>query len=313
MPPKTSMLTLISRATTAPLPCPRSVRRAPVGALHRSALGLLLLALGAGLSPAARADDPAPAAEVPVPSGGKVVKVYDGDTITLASGDKVRLRGVNTPELKPAEPFGLEARNAAAALIMGKEISLSYGPGDKRDGYGRLIASIRFGDEDLATMLVREGLGHVFQIPPDNLDIETLLRLQDEARQKKRGIWTDPRYAHELHITSFHANGRGEDSRFVNGEYFRVANVGTTPVNLNGYSILNIDNKRFDLPDLVVPAGHTVKIMSGKGKHQVDPGRQLEAYLGSETPIFDNKRDRVTILNKDAEVVDTREHQVQGG
>ena len=272
----------------------------------------LLCAIFVAPTPVVAADAP-PAADAPVPSGGKVVKVYDGDTITLASGDKVRLRGVNTPELKPAEPFGVDARNAAAALIMGKEITLSYGPGDKRDGYGRLVASIRFGEEDLATMLVAKGLGHVFQIPPDNLDIATLLQLQDQARQQKLGIWSDPRYAHELHITSFHANGRGEDARFVNGEYFRVANVSTAPVNLSGYSVLNIDNKRFDLPDLVVPAGHTVKILSGKGKHQVDAARQLEAYLGSEGPIFDNKRDRVTILNKDAEVVDTREHTVQGG
>lgn len=275
------------------------------------------LALATPLLPrAAAAEDEAPAADAPpkaeVPASGKVVKVYDGDTITLASGDKVRLRGVNTPELRPPEAFGKEARDAAAALLMGKEVFLSYGPGEKRDGYGRLVASVRCGDVDLATMLVEEGLGHIFQIPPDNLNISALLEKQAAAKAAKKGIWSDPRYASTLHITSFHANGRGEDARFVNGEYFRVANISDGPVNLAGYSVLNINNKRFDLPDVTIPAGHTVKIHSGKGRHKDDPAAQIEVYLGSEVPIFHNERDRVTILNKDAEVVDQRDHQVQG-
>ncbi|MBL8615840.1 MAG: thermonuclease family protein [Deltaproteobacteria bacterium] len=282
--------------------------------LTLSALGLALVLLLP--SPAHAEDPPEGAPEAPVkaevPAGGKVVKVYDGDTITLASGDKVRLRGVNTPELRPAEAYGKEARDAAAKLLMGQEITLSYGPGEKRDGYGRLVASVRCDGVDLATMLVENGLGHIFQIPPDNLDIAPLLEKQTAARVAKKGIWSDPRYQGTLHITSFHANGRGEDARFVNGEYFRVANITDGPVNLAGYSVLNINNKRFDLPEVSIPAGHTVQIHSGKGKHQSDPGQQLKVYLGSETPVFDNQRDRVTILNKDAEVVDQRDHAVQG-
>ena len=42
-------------------------------------------------------------AHIPIWKG---VSVYDGDTYTLADGNKIRLRGVNTPELKPAEDFG---------------------------------------------------------------------------------------------------------------------------------------------------------------------------------------------------------------
>ena len=42
-----------------------------------------------------------------------VVDVYDGDTVTLSTGDKVRLRWVNAPELQPQEAYGLEAREAA--------------------------------------------------------------------------------------------------------------------------------------------------------------------------------------------------------
>ena len=48
-------------------------------------------------------------AEMP-PSHGRIISVYDGDTYTLSDGSKIRLRGVNTPELRPKEEFGIEAR-----------------------------------------------------------------------------------------------------------------------------------------------------------------------------------------------------------
>jgi endonuclease YncB( thermonuclease family) len=245
-----------------------------------------------------------------VPTTGKVVKVYDGDTLTLASGDKVRLRGVNTPEIRPYEAFSTEARDAAAKVFLHQDVVLRYGAGDKKDGYGRLIASISVDETDLGMLLVEKGLGHVFHIPPDNLDIEPLLQAQAKAKAAKLGIWSDPRYAHEIHITSFHANGRGEDEVFVNGEYFRICNISDQPVNLDGYAVINLAGQRYNFPPAVLLPGYTAKVHSGKGKSRTEPDVQMELYLGSEGPIFDNKRDRLTLLNKDAEVVDTREHKV---
>ena len=97
------------------------------------------------------------------PTSATVVAVYDGDTMTLNTGDKVRLRGINTPELRPAEPFGVEARDAARDLIMNQQVQLIYGgpPGTNRDAYGRLVASVRVGEVDLATYLIERGLGHL--------------------------------------------------------------------------------------------------------------------------------------------------------
>ena len=73
------------------------------------------------------------------PSRGKVSSVYDGDTFTLSSGQKIRLRGVNTPEIRPMEDYGIEARDAVRKMIVGKDVYLSYGPVTV-DGYDRLIA-----------------------------------------------------------------------------------------------------------------------------------------------------------------------------
>ena len=253
----------------------------------------------------------APDSSGPPPEGGKVVKVYDGDTITLASGDKVRLRWVNTPELRPLEPFAVEARDSATKLLMGQEVELVYGPGDKRDGYGRLVAGIRSEESDLSMHLLKQGYAHVFLIPPDDLDPAGLLAAQDEARSKKLGIWSLADYAGELHITSFHANGRGDDAKYVNGEYLRVCNITSQSLDLSAFTIENLSGSKFDLPAVTLPAGHTVKIHSGKGTHRDDPTGQIAVYLGSDVPLYDNKRDKATIRTKDGAVVTERAHQTK--
>jgi endonuclease YncB( thermonuclease family) len=246
------------------------------------------------------------------PEGGKVIKVYDGDTLTLLSGDKVRLKWVNTPELRPAEAFGIEARDAAAKLVLNQEIRLLYGPGEShRDSYGRLVAGVMAGDTDLSIHLLERGLGHVFLIPPDDRDPAPLLAAQARAKAARLGVWATEGYQGALHITSFHANGKGDDTAFVNGEYLRITNIAEGPIDLSMYRLRNLDGKTFPLPAITVPAGHTVKVHSGKGTDQTQPDRQLEVYLGSETPLYDNKRDKVTILDLDGGVVDSRDHEVK--
>ncbi len=79
-----------------------------------------------------------------------VVKVVDGDTVTLSHNDKketVRLIGINTPETvdprKPVECFGKEASAQAKALMTGKNVRIekdaSQGDYDK---YERLLAYV---------------------------------------------------------------------------------------------------------------------------------------------------------------------------
>jgi endonuclease YncB( thermonuclease family) len=243
-----------------------------------------------------------------VPASAIVTAVYDGDTVTLDTGDKVRLRWVNTPELRPAEDYGIEARTAARLLLEGKRVSLIYGA-TTRDGYGRLIAGIRTAESDLSIHLLEQGLGHVFIIPPDDTDPAPLLEAQERARQARRGIWSTERYAGDLHITSFHANAPGDDRENVNGEYLRVCNVSSADVDLNGYRISDITGTSWTFPSLVVPAGHTVQVHSGMGEHQTDPGAQLAVFLGSEAPVWNNNRDRATIYNRHGQIVDVRLHE----
>lgn len=244
----------------------------------------------------------------PPPEYATVTSVYDGDTLTLDTRDKVRLKWVNTPELKPPEEYGPEARELTAALTLQKRVRL-LGDGS-RDGYGRMLAGVEVDGKNLSIALLEAGLGHVFVIPPDDSDLSALLAAQDKARQARRGIWSTERYQGTLHITSFHANADGDDRENVNGEYLRVCNISSTPIDLAGYRIAEISGRAWELPPVIIPPGNTFKLHSGAGVNQIVPTEQIALYLGSRDPIWNNGEDRATIYDRYGRVIDSRGHHV---
>lgn len=90
---------------------------------------------------------------VPPVTYARVIKVYDGDTITVASvlpykGSRVyrfqvRLNGIDTPEMKTSDEaekaIALQAKEALKNLIYGKWVKLQNTDNDK---YGRLLADV---------------------------------------------------------------------------------------------------------------------------------------------------------------------------
>jgi endonuclease YncB( thermonuclease family) len=71
---------------------------------------------------------------------GKVVKVADGDTITILVGTerhRIRLQGIDAPERK--QPYGKASGRSLSALVAGKQVRVEY---DKRDRYGRIIGVV---------------------------------------------------------------------------------------------------------------------------------------------------------------------------
>ena len=90
---------------------------------------------------------------VPPIRSGKVIKVYDGDTITIASKMpyfrspiyrfSVRLNGIDTPEIKSKDPFEKEiafkARDYLSEKILDQKVTLKNVQTEK---YGRLLADV---------------------------------------------------------------------------------------------------------------------------------------------------------------------------
>jgi len=103
---------------------------------------------------------------------GKVLKVYDGDTITLAVIDcgklvkySMRLMGVDTPEIKggteETRKKAKEARDFVHEKIFDKivEVNILNGKLDEngkivKEKYGRLLGRIKIDGEDLSELLI---------------------------------------------------------------------------------------------------------------------------------------------------------------
>jgi micrococcal nuclease len=135
----------------------------------------------------------------PASSGyATVTRVYDGDTLTLEGGEKVRLLGINTPEIRGrrsgGEAGGQEARLWLAQRIQGQRVRLET---DRtlRDKYGRLLAHIFAEDgTHLNLSLVEKGLATTDIFPPNLKYVEALLAAERRAAQGRRGLWALPDY-----------------------------------------------------------------------------------------------------------------------
>jgi endonuclease YncB( thermonuclease family) len=101
--------------------------------------------------------------------GGRVIKVYDADTITIASKlpyDEspmyrlsVRLNGIDTPEMKgksvsdEEKDAAQQARDFVSNLVLNKYVSLENIDSEK---YGRILADVYVGNIHLNDLLLKE-------------------------------------------------------------------------------------------------------------------------------------------------------------
>ena len=126
------------------------------------------------------------------PSTEKVVRVVDGDTFEIEGGIKVRLIGVDTPEMKnknkTIDCFALEAKNKLTSMISGKDVVLVKDVSET-DKYGRLLRYVYLGDEFVNDSLVKEGFARIATFPPDVKYHDVFLQSEKEARDTNSGLW----------------------------------------------------------------------------------------------------------------------------
>jgi micrococcal nuclease len=138
-----------------------------------------------------------------------VAYVYDGDTIKLANGEKVRLIGIDTPEssqnkklLRDAGRSGEDINKILAmgrrsaqytrSLLEGRRVRLEFDI-QKRDKYGRLLAYVYrvydglFINEDI----IRSGYAYPMTIPPNIRHADEFKELFREAQKARRGLFKD--------------------------------------------------------------------------------------------------------------------------
>ena len=125
---------------------------------------------------------------------GKVVKIADGDTLTLLDRSKqqhkVRLIGIDAPERK--QPFGTVSRQNLADLVFGKEVAVEW---HKQDRYQRVLGKVLLNGKDVNLEQIKAGLAwHYKQYDRDQLPADRKLyaEAQKAASLKGTGLWNDP-------------------------------------------------------------------------------------------------------------------------
>jgi endonuclease YncB( thermonuclease family) len=117
---------------------------------------------------------------------GKVVRVSDGDTLTVLVDSKqlkVRLIEIDAPESKQA--FGERSRKSLGEMCAGQLATVSY---LARDKYGRVLGRVQCRGLDANAEQVRRGMAWVYD---RYVSDRGLYALQNEARTTHLGLWAD--------------------------------------------------------------------------------------------------------------------------
>jgi len=127
-----------------------------------------------------------------------VQRIIDGDTIHLTDQRKVRMLGINAPELAKKgvknstdEPFALEAKALLQKLIQAQNFQIKLQQGkNAKDRYGRILAhTYSLDGVNFEEQLVQAGLAYRTAFVPNTQLDSCLLEAEKSARTKKRNLW----------------------------------------------------------------------------------------------------------------------------
>jgi len=118
---------------------------------------------------------------------GLVVKVQDGDTITVLDAQnqqhKIRLSDIDAPEKKQA--FGERAAQYISSLVFQKQVTVEE---KGKDMYGRTIGRVFIDGRDVNEDMVFQGLATHYK----RYSNDAKLAAEQNAKTNKRGLWIDP-------------------------------------------------------------------------------------------------------------------------
>ncbi len=125
---------------------------------------------------------------------GRVVKVADGDTITILDVDmvqhKIRLSGIDAPEKNQA--FGWRSKHQLGLMVFGQWVSVET---QKKDKYGRQVGKVLVQGVDANLAQIKNGLAWhytAYAKEQSTQDRAEYSDAQTHARALQLGLWQDP-------------------------------------------------------------------------------------------------------------------------
>ena len=189
----------------------------------------------------------------------QVVYVYDGDTVKLKDDRRLRIIGINTPELGDkdgqSQPLAETARTALQDMIdsNNRTLLLQHGK-QEHDHYGRLLAHAFLENGDNAAVhLLQRGLATTLVVPPNTWAARCYQGIEDAARLDQQGLWALADYQPQAALT-LPLSTRG--FRIVQGRVSELRDSRYTLwVDLEGPLVLQISKKdliNFDSPESLI-------------------------------------------------------------
>jgi endonuclease YncB( thermonuclease family) len=134
----------------------------------------------------------------------RVNYVYDGDTLQLEDGRKIRLMGIDTPEIfsrRGQVAADIKRQGEKARVVLQQQLGLSkqrvglaFGP-QRFDRYNRTLAHVFLPNgKNLQAWLIAQGYAIAFTTPPNDRMSSCYQQQEAHARKLKLGIWTLPQY-----------------------------------------------------------------------------------------------------------------------
>lgn len=241
--------------------------------------------MGAGLASASTPDCQA----VGKTRSATVAYVYDGDTVKLTDGTKVRLAGIDAPEVphpdRRGEPFGDASRQALRAMLAKTHNRVRVEIGrDGSDHYGRQLAYLYLPDgRSIQAALIDHGLAMAIYMPPNLTHADCYAAHEQVARRQHVGIWSSAEYDPGVPTTHIPKDVVG--AAIIRG---KLLSVGRSRhfiwLNLKGRVSLQISRKhieRFDGIDFDRWVGH---VLRARGWLVEDHNRYQDWRMPIESP-----------------------------
>ncbi len=174
----------------------------------------------------------------------QILRVTDGDTVVLTDQRRVRIIGINAPELRTRaghqQAFAHAAKTALEKLLDSHSTVRLYPGIEPQDRYGRWLAHIRLDqDTDVSEYLLKSGLSAHIAVAPNTRCAEQHAQWEQQARAAAQGLWKN-RHSwlvsdaslHSLdagfrlvqsRVTSLHTENRKPTIRLENGLQIRLS------------------------------------------------------------------------------------------
>lgn len=138
---------------------------------------------------------PAPEATFPKSDMSLVTRIIDGDTFEIETKQKVRLIGIDTPELNKSnnldpECFGTQSAQKLSELILNKKVRMEKDI-SQTDRFGRLLRYVYVDTVFVNKQLVESGYALAKNYPPDTKFKDIFSKSQKSAQEVKVGMWKE--------------------------------------------------------------------------------------------------------------------------